>query len=44
MMSPDFGPQWFWNLLMIFALIGMIAGIVWVIKGIIWLFNHIHIS
>jgi hypothetical protein len=44
MEAPDFGPDWFWYLLFIVALVGIIASVVWVIKAIIWLFNHVQFN
>jgi hypothetical protein len=37
------GPDWFWRLLGILAVVGIISAIVWIIKGIIWCINHIQI-
>lgn len=41
MEAPNLGPEWFWYLLFLCGIIGVIASIVWVIKGIIWLCNHV---
>ena len=44
MEAPDLGPEWFCNLLMILAILGVLSSIFWIVKGIIWLFNHVHFS
>lgn len=44
MEAPNLGPQWFWNLLIILAVIGIIMVIFKVITWIIWLFNHVTIN
>ena len=44
MEAPDLGPEWFWNLLGVLAVIGIIASLVWVVKGIIWLINHVQFT
>jgi hypothetical protein len=43
-MSPNLGPEWFWYLIFICALVGFIGGIVMIVKGIIWIINHIHFT
>jgi len=43
MESPNLGPTWFWNLILILAVIGLISGIWHVIKWIIYLFEHVKI-
>jgi hypothetical protein len=41
MMNIDFGPDWFYKLLLVLAAIGAIAGIYGVVKITIWLFHHL---
>ena len=43
-MGPiDLGPDWFWRLIGICAIVGSVTVVVMIIKGIIWLLNHIEI-
>jgi hypothetical protein len=43
-MGPiNLGPDWFWKLMAVCAVIGLVGTIAFVIKSIVWLVNHIHI-
>ena len=44
MADYDFGPEWFWRLFGLLAIVGVIAVIVWAIKAVIWLLNHVTIN
>jgi hypothetical protein len=43
-MYGNLGPKWFWRLLGICAVIGIIAACIWIVKGIIWLINHVQFT
>ena len=37
----DFGPEWFWKLIGLLAIVGLISVVISVVKGIIWIINHV---
>jgi hypothetical protein len=41
--SPNLGPEWLWNLVLILAAIGLILVVVELVRGIVWLFHHLKI-
>jgi hypothetical protein len=43
-MYGDLGPNWFWRLMGILLLVGIVTFIIWAIKGIAWLIQHVKIG
>lgn len=43
-MYGDLGPNWFWRLIGILALVGLVSFLIWAVKGIAWLIQHIKIE
>jgi hypothetical protein len=43
MMNIDFGPDWFWNLVLILAGIGALSGVIGFIWLVVWLCKHLRI-
>lgn len=40
----DMGPRWLWNLILLFALFGVVSGVFGLIKGILWVIHHVKIN